>query len=115
LSPADLSGLLASVGIQKFQGLIPSIFLETDKTIAIKLPFEDDPNHYVIIPKKDIKNIGEISETDLPYLNDVFFVARRIIEKKNLVRYRLYTNGPGWQDVTYLHFHLWSGEWEDLQ
>ena len=115
LSPADLAGLLASIGIQKLPGLIPSIVLETDKTIVIKSPFDDDPDHYVIIPKKDIKNIGEISEADLPYLNDVFFVARRIIEKKNLVRYRLSTNGPGWQDVTYLHFHLWSGEREDLQ
>ena len=115
LSAADLSGLLASVGIQKLSGLIPSIVLETDKTIAIKYPFGDDPDHYVIIPKKDIKNIGKISEADLPYLNDVFFVAGRIIEKKNLVRYRLSTNGPGLQDVTYLHFHLWSGKSEHRQ
>ena len=114
LSPADLAGLLASVGIQKFPGLIPSVVLETDKTIVIKPPFDDEATHYVIIPKKDIKNIGEISEADLPYLNDVFFVARRIIEKKKLVRYRLSTNGPGQQDVTYLHFHLWSGEQQDL-
>ena len=115
MSPADLAGLLASVGIQKFPGLIPSVVLETDKTIVIVHPFDKDATHYLIIPKKDIKNIGEISEADLPYLDDVFFVARRIIEKKRLVKYRLSTNGPGLQDVTYLHFHLWSGEWEDLK
>ena len=32
--------------------------------------------HYGIIPKKDIKNIGEISEADTQYLTDAFFVVR---------------------------------------
>jgi diadenosine tetraphosphate (Ap4A) HIT family hydrolase len=62
--------------------------------------------HYLIVPKKDIKNIGEISEADTPYLIDAIFVARYIIEEKKLYHYRLLTNGPGFQDVAYLHFHL---------
>ena len=106
LSPKDLAGLLASVGIQKLPGVIPSVAFETDKTIAVKLPFTKSRSHYVIIPKKDIKNIGELSEEDVPYLTDAFFVIRHIIEKEKMSKYRLYTNGPGYQDVTYLHFHL---------
>ncbi len=104
LSQADLLGLIASVGIQRFPGLIPSVAFETDKTVAIKLP--SDNLHYIIIPKKDIKNIGEVSEGSGEYLLDAFFAARRIIEEEKLSRYRFYTNGPGLQDVTYLHFHL---------
>ncbi len=106
LSRKDLCGLIASVGIQKFSGLIPFVVFETDKTIALKLPFKKAPVHYYIIPKKDIKNIGELSGEDLQYLNDMFFVTRHIIEIDKLSKYRLYTNGPGYQDMTYLHFHL---------
>src|SRR5512137_2986581 len=72
LTHEDLLGLVASVGIQKFPGLMPFVVFETDKTITIKLPFSSERIHYVIIPKKDIKNIGEISGADTQYLTDVF-------------------------------------------
>lgn len=106
LSPADLAGLLASVGVQHAPGLLPLVTLETDKTIAIKAPLPWRQIHYVIIPKKDVKNIGEISPADEPYLMDALLVARRLIERDGLKRYRFYTNGPELQSVTYLHFHL---------
>jgi hypothetical protein len=108
LSRKDLAGLIASVGIQKFPGLIPFIILETDKTIAIKNPLPEPRVDYIIIPKKDIKDIGQISVEDAPYLLDAYVVARDIIKKEKLSNYRIYTNGPGFQDVTYLHFHLTS-------
>jgi hypothetical protein len=106
LSREEFLGLAASVGIQKFPRLIPLMVFETDKTVVMKHPFSKQRNHYMIIPKKDIKNIGEISGSDTQYLVDAFFVARRMIEEKKLSKYRLSTNGPGFQDVTYLHFHL---------
>lgn len=106
MSRKDLAGLLASVAIQRMPGIIPSIAFETDKTIAIKLSSGKINFHYVIIPKKDIKNIGELSEEDSSYLTDAFLVARHIIEKEKLTRYRMFTNGPYYQDITYLHFHL---------
>ena len=107
LSHADFLGLIGSVGIQKFPGLIPSVAFETDKTVAMKLSSSSGERiHYVIIPKKDIKNIGEISEAAGEYLLDAYLVARKIIEKEKLSKYRFFTNGPDFQDVTYLHFHL---------
>ena len=106
MAPKDMLGLLASAGIQRFSTLMPFKICETDKTIAIKWPFSRDQLHYVIIPKKDIKDIGQISEEDIVYLRDAFSVARGIIEKEKLSKYQFYTNGPALQDVTYLHFHL---------
>jgi hypothetical protein len=106
LTREEFLGLAASVGIHKFPRLIPLMIFETDKTVVIQHPFSGRRIHYLIIPKKDIKNIGEISGSDTPYLIDAFLVARRIIEEKKLSKYRLLTNGPGFQDVTYLHFHL---------
>jgi histidine triad (HIT) family protein len=106
LSPQDLAGLLASVGIQRFSALIPSVVFETDKTVVINNPLPKAPIHYVIIPKKDIKNVGELTEEDGPYLIDAYAVLTYIIAEQKLSRYYVLTNGPGLQKVTYLHFHL---------
>jgi len=106
LTRRELIGLLASIGIQKVPGFLPNIIMETDRTIVFEHPFTTDSIHYLIVPKKDIKNIGEISGADAPYLIDAFFVTQRIIEEKKLFHYRLLTNGPGFQHVAYLHFHL---------
>jgi Scavenger mRNA decapping enzyme C-term binding len=106
LSPEDLAGLLASVGIQKLSGLIPYVVFETDKTVVVKNPLSEAHVDYVIIPKKDIKDIGQISKEDAPYLIDAYLVAGYIIRKEKLSNYRLFTNGPGFQSLTYLHFHL---------
>jgi len=107
LSIADLAGLLGSVGIQKFPGRIPLAEVETDRTVAMRLP-ESHGVHYVIIPKKDLKDVGDISEANAAYVTDAYLVARRLIERDRLSNYRLYTNGPGIQNATYLHFHLVS-------
>src|SRR5215813_9441643 len=102
----ELAGLFASVGIQKFPGLLPSVVFETDYTLALQVRSAKQGVHYLIIPKKDIKNIGEISAEDTPYLIDIFAVIQQLIKDKALSSYRVLTNGPGFQDVTYLHFHL---------
>lgn len=102
----ELLGLLTSVGVQKFSALAPSVIKETDKTIVIEHPSPQARIHYLVIPKRDIKNIGELSDSDGEYLIDAFKVAREIVKEKNLADYRLTTNGPGYQGVTYLHFHL---------
>jgi hypothetical protein len=106
LSKKELAGLLASAGIQQLPGFIPSVVFETDKTIAIRSPLPEARIDYVIFPKKDIKNIGEITKDDSEYLLDAYLVARHIIQEKKLSRYRFYTNGPRFQSIAYLHFHL---------
>jgi len=105
---SELAGLLASVGIQRLPAVLPGVIFETDKTIVITHPQPSSRVHYVIIPRKDIRSIGQISAGDDPYLRDVFACASRIIQEQKLTHYRLLTNGPGFQSVTYLHFHLIS-------
>jgi diadenosine tetraphosphate (Ap4A) HIT family hydrolase len=75
-------GLLASVGVQKFSALAPKVVKETDKTIVIEHPRPAARLHYLVIPKKDIKNLGEFAEADGEYLVDAFKVAREIIREK---------------------------------
>jgi scavenger mRNA decapping enzyme DcpS-like protein len=107
LSAADLAGLMASVAIQKAPGAMPLVVVETDRTIAFQLP-RSSGFHFVIVPKKDLKDIGDISEANAAYLTDAYLVARHLIEKHKLSKYSFSTNGPGYQSVTYLHFHLRS-------
>ena len=106
LQPNELVGLVASVGIQRFPGLIPSVVKETDKTIAIVHPSPNARTHFVVIPKRDIKNIGQLSEADRDFLVDMYGVSRQLIDENGLVNYQLIANGPGYQTATYLHFHL---------
>ncbi|MCK5665730.1 MAG: HIT domain-containing protein, partial [Thiotrichaceae bacterium] len=105
-SREELLGLLASVGVQKLTRLIPGIILETDKTIVFKHPKPKYNIHYIFAPKKDIKDIGDFSEDDKEYLNDLFATLSTVIHQENIQDYVLWSNGPGKQDVTYLHFHL---------
>lgn len=102
----EITGLLASVGIQKFPDFIPSVIFETDKSIVIKHPLPQSSIHYVIFPKKDIKNISEIFQEDEEYLIDCHTLISKIIKDENLTKYRIYTNGPDYQFTAYLHFHL---------
>ncbi len=110
LTSKDLLGLLSSIGIQKFEGGIPGVVYETDKTIVISHPEPTTPVHYVIIPKKDIKNAAGFTKEDMPYLEDAFAVMAKLIKDNHLVQYKITTNGPGLQSVTYLHFHLTSND-----
>ena len=106
LEANDLLGLVASVGLQRFSSLAPSVIKETDKTIAIQHPSPEAHNHYVIIPKRDMKDIGDMTDDDREYVIDALKVAGEIIRERKLSNYRLTTNGPGYQTATYLHFHL---------
>ncbi|MFA6042689.1 MAG: HIT domain-containing protein [Patescibacteria group bacterium] len=106
LSRKELLGLLGSVGVQKAGWTIPNVVLETPLNVAITHPLPTAPIHYVIIPKKDIRNIGELSPEDQTYVMDAYAVAQQLIEQDKLEKYKFSTLGPGWQDVAYLHFHL---------
>ena len=106
LTKKELAGIIASAGIQQMPGLIPSVVFETDKTIVIDSPRPEARIDYVFFPKKDIKNIGEITKEDSEFLVDLFLAARHLIEVNKFQKYKFYANGPGHQKITYLHFHL---------
>jgi histidine triad (HIT) family protein len=109
LQPNELAGLLASVGIQRLPAaFVPSVVKETDKTIVIQHPSPLARIHYLVIPRKDIRDVGDLSDSDREYLVDLFDVMREIIREKKLVDYQVITNGPARQAANYLHFHLIS-------
>ncbi len=106
LKQSELLGLVGSVIVQKSPGLLPDVLFETDKTVAIDYPVEHDGDHFVIIPKRDIKNIGELGEGDEAHILDALAVIGQLARDKNIKGYRIVTYGPERQDIAYLHFHL---------
>jgi len=106
LKPQELMGLINAIVIQKNPNLMPKVVIETEKSIAIAHPFPESPVHYVVFPKRDIKNIGELANGDQEYLIDAMSVLSQLIRENNLTEYQIISNGPDYQHTTYLHFHL---------
>jgi histidine triad (HIT) family protein len=95
------------------------------KQIPTRVVFEDDsclafedinpkaPVHVLIIPKKHIDSINEMSEVDEKALGHLTFVARQIARQKGIDQsgYRAVMNtGPdAGQSVFHVHLHLMGG------
>ena len=102
----ELAGLIASVGIQRLPGFIPGVVAESDNCVVIVHPKPESRHHYVMFPKHDVKNIGELTKEDEPYVTGCFALIPQLVKHSGTRDYRILTNGPGFQDIAYLHFHF---------
>lgn len=103
---AEIAGLVTSAAILRAPFLLPSVVLESDTCLAIRNPRPEARTHYVLFPKHDTKNVTTLTPEDTPYVMGCFALARKLVAQDNLQAYQLYTNGPGLQEIAYLHFHL---------
>ena len=108
--PAEIAGLAASAGILRAPFLIPGVVLESDTCLAVRNPRPEAKTHYVLFPKRDTLNITTLTPADIPYVLGCFALARELVARDHLQAWRLYTNGPELQEISYLHFHLVSAE-----
>jgi len=106
LDRSEILGLIASAVVQKIPGAIPHVLTETDKTIVFRHPRPRHKIHYMFVPKKDIKNIGELTVEDKESIIDLHAAIVDVVNREGIRNYQLLTNGPGKQGVAYLHFHL---------
>jgi histidine triad (HIT) family protein len=102
----EIAGLLASAAIQRAPGVIPGVVLESDTCIAVRYPRPQTRIHLVLFPKRDVKDIATLTAEDVPYVLGCFAMVRELVETEHIKDYRLSSNGPTRQEVTYLHFHL---------
>jgi diadenosine tetraphosphate (Ap4A) HIT family hydrolase len=104
--PNEVAGLIMSAAILRAPFLIPNIVQESDTCLAIRHPIPWGRIHYVLFPKQDIRNITTLTSADTPYVLGCFAMIRDLVLRDKLDAYRVYTNGPGYQEVAYLHFHI---------
>jgi len=95
-------------------GEIPSeIVYNDDNILAFKDVNPQAPIHLLIIPKKHITSILEISNDDESLLFQILKVAQKIAKDNDLdskgFRLVVNTGVDGGQTVPHLHFHLLGG------
>jgi hypothetical protein len=104
--PNEVAGLIASAAILRAPFIVPGVVLESDTCLAIRYPKPEPRIHYVLFPKRDIRNITTLTPGDAPFVLGCFALARELVKRNHLHYWQLETNGPARQDITYLHFHL---------
>ncbi len=95
-----------------------------DREIPAKIVYEDEhclvfedihpaaPTHLVVIPKREIASVDEVTEADETMMGHLFTVIRGIAAQRGLKDgYRVVTNcgRDAGQEVMHLHFHLLAG------
>lgn len=85
---------------------------ENDRIIAFKDIAPAAPVHIIIVPKKTIANISQVSDEDGPLMAEIIKVANDLAKKLGISEgYRLLTNNGhmAGQSIYQLHFHLIGG------
>jgi len=94
-------------------GEIPAdIVYEDDQCLAFRDVNPQAPTHLLIIPKKEIATLQDLSEEDLPLAGHLLGVVRQLAAEMGLDQgYRVVVNcgKEGGQEVNHLHFHLLGG------
>jgi histidine triad (HIT) family protein len=95
-----------------------------DGEIPAKIVYEDEycmafedihpaaPTHLIVIPKREIASVDDVSEADAEVVGRLFVAMRAIAAKLGLGSgYRVVTNcgRDAGQEVMHLHFHMLAG------
>lgn len=91
----------------------PDIVLENEHVLAFRDVNPQAPTHVLVIPKKHITSINELSDQDAPLLGQMYLAAGHIARQCGIsdAGYRTVINcgSDGGQTVFHLHLHLVGG------
>ena len=86
---------------------------ENDTLVVFKDINPAAPVHLLVVPKKHIRSINDLTEADQPILSEMIMVAKDMAEQYGVDKsgYRLFINVErgGGQVVFHLHMHLIAG------
>ncbi|MBP9751564.1 MAG: histidine triad nucleotide-binding protein [Candidatus Moranbacteria bacterium] len=89
------------------------IVLETEEILAFRDIHPLAPVHVLIIPKKRIATIGDLSDEDALLVGNMFLAARDIARNLNISEkgYKLLfrVGEHGGQEIPHIHLHLIGG------
>lgn len=91
------------------EGEIPAKFIHEDELcVGIEDIQPRAPIHYLLIPRKAIRSVMELEESDRELMSHLIFTAKKIASEKKLSAYRLQINNgeQAGQTVFHLHMHL---------
>ena len=85
---------------------------EDDLCLAFRDINPKAPTHFLVIPKKEIVSLAELSDEDEQIVGRCIMVASKVAAAEGLERgYRVVANTreDGGQEVDHLHFHVLGG------
>lgn len=94
------------------------IIFEDELVMAFNDIFPVASIHVLIIPKRHIESVNQLTETDKDekLMGRLITVAKKIAEKRGIAErgYKLLirTGKEGGQEVPHIHLHLMGGEWK---
>ena len=95
------------------QGIFAKVIAETEDVLVIQDRAPKAPVHYLIIPKKHIKDINSLEQEDASLIANMMFMVKQLSEKlSDSGSFRLIVNYglDAGQSVFHLHFHFVSGK-----
>lgn len=91
-----------------------TIVYETDNILAFKDINPAAPIHILVVPKKEIPTVNDITPEDREIIGDMYLAISKIAKDLGIAEegYRVITNCNeyGGQEVFHLHFHLLGGK-----
>ncbi len=91
-----------------------TIVYEDDDIIAFVPLRSQAPVHLLIVPKKEIATINDITDEDALVLGKLFLVAKKLAKEKGIsetgYRLSMNINEDAGQSVFHLHMHLLGGQ-----
>ncbi len=93
---------------------IPSdIVYEDDEVIAFKDIRPVTPVHILVIPKKHISSLVELTEEDEAVIGKIYTVINKVVKDVGILEkgFRVIVNcgDDGGQEVKHIHFHVLGG------
>ena len=88
------------------------ILFEDELCLAFRDIRPQAPTHFLVIPKKEIASLADLSDEDEQIVGRCIMVAARVASQEGLTGgYRLVANSgdDGGQEVAHLHFHVLGG------
>ncbi len=97
------------------KGELPAkVVYEDEKVMAFHDINPQAPVHVLVIPKKHIPTLNDISEEDKELIGHIFTVIKEIAKEMGIdergYRVLVNCNRDGGQEVFHLHFHLLGGK-----
>jgi histidine triad (HIT) family protein len=91
------------------------VLYEDNSVVAFKDINPKAPVHILIIPRKHIATLSELSRADGELVGDIFLVAAKLAQEQGIAQkgFRIVVNAgaDAGQTVFHLHFHLLGGRY----
>jgi len=106
LTDPEVLGLITSVGLHLAPGLMPDIVGRSPECVAINNPKPEAGVDLVFFPTRDLRNLLDLAPGDEKYVVGCIALMRKVADERGIRNWRIVSNGPGIQEIAYLHFHL---------